>query len=133
MGKAVGGLTSSISGVVGDLKSTLDSTIKDLASSLPIGEITAKVAATESEINKSRGDILSLTGSSKSEILGKIDKVAAGAITKGIEFIVDNDIQKEINKTKNQGLPEIVTVTGKRTYPKTETVNVASTSANTGG
>ena len=133
LGKAVGGLTSSISGVVGDLKSTLDSTIKDLASSLPIGEITAKVAATESEINKSRGDILSLTGSSKSEILGKIDKVAAGAITKGIEFIVDNDIQKEINKTKNQGLPEIVTVTGKRTYPKTETVNVAPTSANTGG
>ena len=43
------------------------------------------------------------------------------------------DKQKEINKTKNQGLPEIVTVTGKRTYPKTETVNVALTSANTGG
>lgn len=133
LGKAVGGLTSSVSGVVGDLKTTLDSTIKDLGSTLPIGEITAKVANAESAINTARGDILSLTGSSKTDILGKITQVATGAAEKNIPFNIDIDVQNEINKTKNQGLNEIVTITGKRLYPKTETVNIAPTSANTGG
>lgn len=133
LGKTVGGLTSSISGVVGDLKGTLDSTIKDLGSSLPIGEITAKVSSAESLINNSRGDILSLTGTSKSEILGKIDTIAQGAISKNIDFNIDTDIQKEIDKTKNNGLTEIVTITAKKLYPRTETVNIAVTSANTGG
>lgn len=133
LGKAVGGLTSSVSGVVGDLKTTLDSTIKDLGSSLPIGEITAKVANAESAINTARGDILSLTGSSKSEILGKITQVATGASEKNIPFNIDIDVQNEINKIQNKGLSEIVTITGKRLYPKTETVNIAPTSANTGG
>ena len=133
LGKTVSGLTSSISGVVGDLKGTLDSTIKDLASPLPIGEIAAKVAGAESSINNSRGDILSLVGASKSEILGKIDTIAQGAFSKNIDFNVDSDIQKEIDKTKNNGLVQIVTVTAKKLYPKTETVNIAVTSANTGG
>lgn len=133
IGKAVSGLTSSVSGIVGDLKTTLDSTIKDLGSSLPIGEITAKVGNAESAINNSRGDILSLVGSPKTEILGKINQVATGAAEKNIPFNIDTDIQNEINKTKNQGLNEIVTITAKRLYPKTETVNISSTSANTGG
>ena len=133
LGKTVSGLTSSISGIVGDLKGTLDATIKDLASSLPIGEIAAKVAGAESSINNSRGDILSLVGASKSEILEKIDTIAQGAFSKNIDFNVDSDIQKEIDKTKNNGLVQIVTVTAKKLYPKTETVNIAVTSANTGG
>jgi hypothetical protein len=133
LGKTVGGLTSSISGIVGDLKGTLDATIKDLGSTLPIGEIAAKVAGAESAINDARGDILSLTGSSKSEILGKITQIATGSAEKNIPFNIDSDIQTEINKIKNQGLNEIVTVTAKRLYPKTETVNIAASSANTGG
>lgn len=133
LGKVVSGVTSSISGVVGDLKGMLDSTIKDLSSALPLGEITAKVANIESAINDVRGDVLSLTGSSKTEVFGKIDQVAKGAEEKGIEFNVDNDIQKEINKVKNKGLAEITTMIGKQIYPKTETVSVTPSSANTGG
>jgi len=131
LGKAVGGLTSSVSGIVGDLGRTLDSTIGALQSvTLPLGEITARVTQTENLVNGLRGDILSLTGTERNTTLGKIDTVSTLASSKNIDFNIDQDITTAINVVKNVGVAAFETVTGKRLYPKTESVQVPS--SNTG-
>jgi uncharacterized HAD superfamily protein len=76
------------------------------------------------------GDILSLTGSDRNTTLGKIDTVSTLASNRNIDFNIDQDITTAINVAKNVGVAVFETVTGKRLYPKTESVKVPS--SNTG-
>jgi hypothetical protein len=126
VGKTIDGITASVSGATQELKGELDGAIKSLDSNSPLGEIQAKVTELETSINNKRGDILSLAGTEKQNILGKIDQVIDKSAAKNIAFDVDQDIKTEIDKSKN--IPQEVTVTGKRVYPRTETVTTTSTS-----
>ena len=120
VGKTLDGITSTISEATKNLTGKLDETIKSLDSQSPIGQIQAKLTEMETQINNERGNILNLAGSEKNNILGKIDSIATKAAAKNLSFEIDPDITNEIQKTKNT-LQE-VTVTGKRVYPKTETI-----------
>jgi hypothetical protein len=126
VGKTIDGVTSSVTGATQQLKGELDGAIKSLDSNSPLGQIQAKVTELETSVNNKRGDILSLTGTEKQNVLGKIDQVIEKSAAKNITFDIDQDIKTEIDKSKNK-LQE-VTVTGKRVYPKTETVAKTSTS-----
>lgn len=126
IGKTIDGITSTISSATQELTGKLDSTLKSLDSNSPLGEIQSKVTELETSINDKRGEILNLTGKEKTSILGKIDQVATKAAAKNISFDIDPDITSEIQKSKN--IPQEVTVTGKRVYPKTETVTKTTTS-----
>jgi len=126
VGKTIDGITASVSGATQQLKGELDGAIKSLDSNSPLGQIQAKVTELETSINNKRGEILGLTGTEKGNVLGKIDQVIEKSAAKNITFDIDQDIKTEINKSKN--IPQEVTVTGKRVYPKTETVTKTTTS-----
>lgn len=120
VGKTIDGITSSVSQATQNLTGKLDETIKSLESQSPIGQIQAKVTEMETQINNERGNILNLVGSEKNNVLGKIDSIATKAAAKNLSFEIDPDINNEIQKSK--GTLQEVSVTGKRVYPKTETV-----------
>lgn len=130
VGKAVDGVTSAVSAVTQNLTNKIDSVVKDINSSVaPLGELQAKVSNVETSINNARGDILSLTGSEKNTMLGKIDNVVTAATDKNLDINIDSDITKAINDAKS--VPTTSVVIAKHVYPKTETVVVSSnTSSN---
>jgi Gp5 N-terminal OB domain len=127
VGKTVGNLTSSVSDAVSKVSGVLDNTLKDLASSIPLGEMANKLGDAAAFINETKGDILSITDKvTKDSIFNKIESVATQAASKNLDFTIDQDITAAIDHAKNKGVGVITTVLGKHVYPKTESVVVSA-------
>lgn len=121
LGKIVGGLASTVSGVFSAVTSAADGLLKDFAQNLPLGQLTAGTNSFEDLVNTNRGDILSLKDTLKTVALDKIDQVAQKALGKSIPFNVNSDIQSAIDVAKGT-VTTVKTVLAKHTYPKTETL-----------
>jgi hypothetical protein len=132
-GKIVGGITSTVSGVVSDIKNAADGIIKDFAGSTPLGELSAKVGTFAESVNDSKGLILGLDVKNKGDVLGKIGQVATGAENKNIDFPIDSSISNAINNLNSNATATAQKVMGKHLYPKTESVTLSSNTANTSG
>jgi hypothetical protein len=125
VGKDIAGGTSTVSNVFSGLSAAADGVIQNLASNLPIGELTNKVQNFESDVNSNRGSILSLKTDLKNTLFAKIDAVALGASAKNIPFTVDSEIQSAITKVVNP-VAQYTTQLGKHIYAKTESVLIPS-------
>ena len=128
--KALDGVSSTVSGIVSEVKNGADSILRDFASNIPIGEVTAKVDAFSNLVNDGKGLILGEKIDIRNSLLRKIDEVDKGAIERNIEFNIDSSITTAIDNINYNASAAAVNKIGKHIYPKTETV--ASPSANTG-
>lgn len=127
-GKAVGGISTTVSGVVSEIGNAADSIIKDFSSTTSVGELSAKIETFAGSVNDNKGLILGLDSQNKETILNKIDQVAVGAGERNIEFSVDSSITEAINNLTPSNIAADTVRIGKRRYPKTETIT-----ANTSG
>jgi len=121
LGKTIAGITSTVSNVFNKLNEAANALGKDLLENSPLGELTQKVANFEASVNENRGEILSLKDNLKNTLYGKIDDVASKAAGKNIDFKLDSQLQNDINKTLKSAA-SVVTVVGKKLFPKTETL-----------
>ena len=128
--KALDGVSSTVSGVVSEVKNSAESIIRDFASNVPIGEVTTKVDAFANLVNDGKGLILGEKVDIRNSLLNKIDEVGKGAAERNIEFNIDSSITTAIDNINYNASAAAANKIGKHIYPKTETV--ASSSANTG-
>jgi hypothetical protein len=127
-GKAVDGISSTVSSVVSVIGGAADSILKDYLGTTPLGEIASKVDAFSISVDDSKGLILGLKDDLKNTLLNKIDQVAVGAIERNLDFNMDPAISGAINELKYGAASAITVKIGKHLYPKTETIT-----ANTSG
>lgn len=121
LGKALSGITSTVSNVFSDINKAADSLIGDFASKIPLGELSAKVSSFEDVVNENKGSILSLKSDLKDTILNKVDRISTLSAANNIDFNPDTDITKAIDAAKSIKTGVSI-VTGKRIFPKTETI-----------
>jgi len=137
IGKALEGITSTVSNVFNKLNDAANSLGQDLIGKSPLGELTQKVANFEASINEKKGEILGFKDNLKNTLYAKIDDVAIKAAAKNIDFNVDSQLQADIDKTLKSAAA-ITTTIGKRIFPKTETleevqITAQRTSSNSSG
>ncbi len=128
LGKALSGLTSTVSNVFNKLSAAADDVLKDFVANSPIGELSQKVANFEVSVNEKKGDILGLKSNLKESLLGKIDDVSTKAAGRNIDFNLDSQLQDEINSTVKKTV-NVVTTVAKRIFPKTETLQEVTISS----
>jgi hypothetical protein len=127
LGKIAAGITSTVSGVANSISQATDSVLKDFANKLPTGELVGNVTGLSSAINETKSDILSLDKLQKSTLLSKINEVSKLSFNSNIDFKLDKDIQNGIlSNVYNVNQNQLNSVLGKRTYPKTETVELVN-------
>jgi len=128
LGKALNGVTSTVSNVYNKLNSAADGLIRDFVTNSPIGELTQKVANFEVSINENKGDILNFKDNLKTNLYTKIDDISSKASSKNIDFNIDPQLKTEINSTTNIAVTTTTSI-AKRLFPKTETLQEVSISS----
>ena len=102
-----------------------------------MGASLEKITAFAENVNDNKGVILGLKSDQKNDLLSKIGKVASGAADRNIEFNLDSDITKAIEKASK--VSNSVQKVSKHLYPKSETtleevkVTGKRTTSNTSG
>lgn len=137
LGKAIEGITSSVSNVFNKLNDAANSLGQDLIGKSPLGELTQKVANFEANLNEKKGEILGLKDNMKNALYAKIDDIASKATAKNIDFNLDSQLQTDIDK-RLKTATAVVTTIGKRIFPQTETleevqITAKTTSSNSSG
>ena len=109
-----GGITSSVSGVYTGTLSNISTGMTQLKSQMPKDQLVAAMNGLESNLNGVAGQVANLPSSQIAEIQSKTGELVTAAGEKGIALNVTESMLPPV--------PEVVTVTGKRLYPKTETI-----------
>ena len=97
---------------------TITQATKDLATAMPIGELTSKMQSFETSINSLAGDVLSLPTDQQTKVQTGSYDVYLGAKDKGIDIILAESL------TPSTATAQIKYEIAKQLYPKTEYVEV---------
>ena len=134
--KIVNGISTTVNSIVKTIGKVADSIIKDFGGT-SLGASLEKITAFAENVNDNKGVILGLKSDQKNDLLSKIGKVASGAADRNIEFNLDSDITKAIEKVNK--VSNVVQKVSKHLYPKSETtleevkVTGKRTTSNTSG
>ena len=116
--KIVNGISTTVNSIVKTIGKVADSIIKDFGGT-SLGASLEKITAFAENVNDNKGVILGLKSDQKNDLLSKIGKVASGAADRNIEFNLDSDITKAIEKVNK--VSNVVQKVSKHLYPKSET------------
>ena len=122
--KVVDGISTTVNSIVKTIGKVADSIIKDFSAGTSLGASLEKITAFAENVNDNKGVILGLKSDQKNDLLGKIGKVASGAADRNIEFNLDSDITKAIEKANK--VSNVVQKVSKHLYPKSETTSNTS-------